>query len=104
MKAKTAAAHLVRPAAAPGASRRKVAPSAPVQAYAPGYFTALVTANNWPPQWQPQAGQENWRGDAAASRRASENRHAAIVAGNTWGSGRIELPGTPKAQLMPGWM
>ena len=95
-------AHEHRPAARPGAARRKPEPAAPAVAYPAGYFLALVRQWNWPPRFEPQAPapKPGAQGLAAAGRRG---REVSIVNGVGWGNGTLVLPNTPR-HLAPGMM
>jgi len=51
----TKALHLMRKGGTQsnGRTRRPAAAAAAPVSYPPGFFTELIRAHNWPPQWQP---------------------------------------------------
>jgi hypothetical protein len=65
----------------------------PPREYAPGYFTALSRAADWPPGFVA-----SYESSADERRRlaAERGRQQALANGTGWGAGTIVLPGTPK--------
>ena len=93
-------AHEHRPAARPGAARRRASPAEPAADYVPGFFTALVHRHNWPPRWQSAMPEPDHR-QAAAVRAGQVARRVGNETGLGWGNGTLALPGTP-GTLPPG--
>lgn len=80
-------------------------PAAPAcDSYAPGHFTALMRAHDWPPGFVSALavkapGEHNAQALADHARR---NREAGIGFGQ--GGGTVKMPGTPHANRPPGWL
>jgi hypothetical protein len=70
--------------------------------YPPGFFTALMRAENWPPRFEPRLGVVP---DYEIQRRqaATAGRERAKESGLGWGAGTIAMPGT-RYMPEPGWI
>lgn len=75
------------------ASRRRAKKPAPLVAYAPGFFTALVRRHNWPPMYQPHLTADELLKLAQDAKR-SEVSTATAEAGKGHAGRDMGLPGS----------
>lgn len=68
--------------------------------YAPGYFTELIRANNWPPSFESRL---NVTRAPISMLQTVQRREADSATGKGWGGGACVMPGTPM-QARPAFM